>query len=62
MKKLIILGTGGNCIDILDTVNDLNEHNAHKIYECIGFLDDNKENWGEVHYGIEVLGPPEQCF
>lgn len=57
MKKLIILGTGGNCIDILDTVNDINENNGHAIYQCIGFLDDNQENWGKVHYGIEVLGP-----
>jgi len=57
MKKLIILGTGGNCIDILDTVNDLNESNGHTIYECIGFLDDNQENWGKVYFGIEVLGP-----
>lgn len=57
MKKLIILGTGGNCIDILDTVYDINENNRHTIYECIGFLDDNQENWGKVHYGIKVLGP-----
>jgi len=57
MKKLIILGTGGNCIDILDTINDINEINVHPIYECIGFLDDNQENLGKVHYGIEVLGP-----
>ena len=57
MKKLIILGTGGNCIDILDTVNDINENNGHTIYECIGFLDDAQENWGKVHYGIKVLGP-----
>ncbi len=54
MKKLIILGTGGNCIDILDTINDINEINVHPIYECIGFLDDNQENLGKVHYGIEV--------
>ncbi len=57
MKRLIILGTGGNCIDILDTVNAINEHNQHTIYKCIGFLDDNLENKGKVHFGVEVLGP-----
>ena len=57
MKKLIILGTGGNCIDILDTVNEINEHSGQTIYECIGFLDDNQDCWGKVHYGIKVLGP-----
>ncbi len=57
MKKLIILGTGGNCIDILDAVNDINEKNGHTIYECIGFLDDNPKNLGKKHQGIEVLGP-----
>jgi len=57
MQKLIILGTGGNCIDILDTVNDINQCTGQTVYECIGFLDDNKENLGKVHYGVEVLGP-----
>jgi acetyltransferase-like isoleucine patch superfamily enzyme len=28
MKKLIILGTGGNSIEILDTVNDINENSV----------------------------------
>lgn len=57
MKKLIIFGTGGNCIDILDTINEINENSRETIYECIGFLDDNKKKWGETHYGIGVLGP-----
>jgi sugar O-acyltransferase (sialic acid O-acetyltransferase NeuD family) len=57
MQKLIILGTGGNCVDILDTVNDINQHTGQTVYECVGFLDDNKENWGKVIRGIEVLGP-----
>jgi sugar O-acyltransferase (sialic acid O-acetyltransferase NeuD family) len=56
MKKLIILGTGGNCIDILDTINDINESKGHTVYKCIGFLDDNPENLGKIHYGIKVLG------
>lgn len=57
MKELIILGIGGNCIDILDILNDINASKRRTIYKCIGFLDDKQENWGKVHYGIEVLGP-----
>jgi len=60
-KKLIILGTGVNCIDILDTVNDINEGQRHLLYECIGFLDDNQKNWGKEHYGVKVLGPLESA-
>jgi sugar O-acyltransferase (sialic acid O-acetyltransferase NeuD family) len=56
-KKIIILGTGGNCIDILDTINDINSHLQVHKYECIGFLDDNKLNWGKEVYGVKVLGP-----
>lgn len=55
IKKIIILGTGGNCIDILDTINDINQGSLR--YECVGFLDDNSEKWGEVFFGVSVLGP-----
>lgn len=36
-KKIIILGTGGNCLDILDTLNDINSARGEQVYECIGF-------------------------
>lgn len=55
-KKIIILGTGGNCIDILDTINDINAATDVKRYECVGFLDDNAQNWGKEYYGVKVLG------
>ena len=54
MKKIIILGTGGNCIDILDTINEINAISAQ--YSCIGFLDDNPENAGKRVQGIDVIG------
>jgi sugar O-acyltransferase (sialic acid O-acetyltransferase NeuD family) len=57
IKNIIILGTGGNCIDILDTINDINNSQRKNIYKCIGFLDDNKLNWGKEFQGIKVLGP-----
>lgn len=56
-KKIIILGTGGNCIDILDTINTINSLKSIKRYECVGFLDDNEQNWGKEYYGVPVLGP-----
>lgn len=54
-KKVIILGTAGNCIDILDTLNTINSVNPQ--YECVGFLDDNENYWGKEIYDIQVLGP-----
>jgi sugar O-acyltransferase (sialic acid O-acetyltransferase NeuD family) len=56
-KNIIILGTGGNCIDILDTINDINDSRRNNIYKCVGFLDDNELHWGKEIQGIKVLGP-----
>jgi sugar O-acyltransferase (sialic acid O-acetyltransferase NeuD family) len=56
-KKVVILGTGGNSIDILDTINDINSQALREIYECVGFLDDNEALWSNVLYGVKVLGP-----
>jgi sugar O-acyltransferase (sialic acid O-acetyltransferase NeuD family) len=55
LKDIIILGTGGNCIDILDTVNEINK--KEQIYRCKGFLDDDMEKWGKKIMGVQVLGP-----
>lgn len=59
MKKIIILGTGGNCIDILDAINEINLI-SHQ-YECIGFLDDNPDNLGKEYYGVKVIGSLSQA-
>lgn len=56
-KRIIILGTGGNCIDILDTIHAINESERRGSYECVGFLDDNEQSWGKEYHGIPVLGP-----
>jgi sugar O-acyltransferase (sialic acid O-acetyltransferase NeuD family) len=55
-KDIIILGTGGNCIDILDSINEINEKNDRKVYNCLGFLDDNINMHGKIINGAEVLG------
>ena len=56
-KKVVILGTGGNSVDILDTMHDINSHALHDVYECVGFLDDNQALWGNHLHGVKVLGP-----
>jgi sugar O-acyltransferase (sialic acid O-acetyltransferase NeuD family) len=55
-KKLIILGTGGNSIDIFDTINDINKSKNVDVFECIGLLDDDEALWGKVIHGLKVLG------
>lgn len=61
MKKIVILGTGGNCIDILDTLHDINSKQGKAVYECAGFLDDNPANWDHSFYGVRVLGPLQKA-
>jgi sugar O-acyltransferase (sialic acid O-acetyltransferase NeuD family) len=55
-RRIVILGTGGNSVDILDTIHDVTKHSACG-YECIGFLDDNELLWGKNIHGLKVLGP-----
>ena len=55
--RIIILGTGGNCIDILDTLNDVNAARGARVYECAGFLDDAPDRAGAELHGVKVLGP-----
>jgi sugar O-acyltransferase (sialic acid O-acetyltransferase NeuD family) len=57
MKEIIILGTGGNCIDILDAVLELNRSGIQATYHIRGFLDDNDSDWGKDYFGYKVLGP-----
>lgn len=55
-KRIVILGTGGNCIDILDTLLEINRTKNEQIYDCIGFLDDNPAKLNQSFYGVNVLG------
>lgn len=57
IKKIIILGTGGNCIDILDTIWEINKLYDEPEFKCIGFLDDDPSWHGGEIQGINVLGP-----
>ena len=53
-KDIIILGTGGNCIDILDSINEINMLKA--TYNVLGFLDDDQTNHGKSIHGKQILG------
>ena len=56
MKSIIILGTGGNCIDILDAINETNLRSREIVYKCAGFLDDDENLRGKKICGAPVLG------
>jgi sugar O-acyltransferase (sialic acid O-acetyltransferase NeuD family) len=56
-KEILILGTGGNCIDILDTIQEINSSRGPIRYRCIGFLDDDSDRLHRQYYGFPVLGP-----
>jgi len=55
-QKIVILGIGGNCVDILDTLNDINAASARPRFQCIGFLDDDPAAHGKLIGGIPVIG------
>jgi sugar O-acyltransferase (sialic acid O-acetyltransferase NeuD family) len=54
MGRILILGAGGNSVDILDVINEINE--AGEKYECLGFLDDNERVLGREIMGVRVVG------
>ena len=62
MRDLVILGSSGNVLDIVDAVQA-----SPMAYRLVGFLDDNR-SVGEVEYGFPVLGPlsadvaPDGCL
>ena len=55
-KKIIILGTGGTAIDILDIISDIGNNNKGGKLECIGFLDDEESKIGKTINNVRVLG------
>lgn len=57
MKEIIVFGVGGNCIDILDAILELNTHARAPVYRVLGFLDDREAVWHQEFAGHMVLGP-----
>ena len=56
VRKIIILGATGNCIDILDTISSINASLPSPRYDCIGFLDDDKLKWNKKIQGKPIIG------
>lgn len=56
-QPILILGTGGNAIDILDTLLALNRAGSKACWEPRGFLDDDPARQGTHIHGYPVLGP-----
>jgi sugar O-acyltransferase (sialic acid O-acetyltransferase NeuD family) len=57
VRDIVIFGTGGNCLDILDTIEELNRASGATVYRCLGFLDDDAAKLGREYHGARVLGP-----
>lgn len=55
MRTVIILGTGGNCIDILDALLAIEAATPGTLV-CAGFLDDDERTHGTTIHGCPVLG------
>jgi sugar O-acyltransferase (sialic acid O-acetyltransferase NeuD family) len=56
LRKVVVFGTGGTSIDIVDTLHDLNAAGIGPRYECVAFLDDNPALWGTTLAGVPVIG------
>lgn len=61
MENIVILGTGGNCVDILDTLNAINSAAGDARFRCAGFLDDDPATHGSTVRGVPVLGGLSQA-
>lgn len=56
MKKIIVLGAKLGP-DVVDIIHDINQAAGKRLYDCVGFLDDDKRLWGKNLFGTKVLGP-----
>jgi sugar O-acyltransferase (sialic acid O-acetyltransferase NeuD family) len=66
-KRIVILGSSGTSLDILDTLRAVNEATGREEFRCIGLLDDNPSLKGSMRNGVEILGPMSlaatlECF
>jgi sugar O-acyltransferase (sialic acid O-acetyltransferase NeuD family) len=55
--RVVIFGTAGNCIDILDAMLAVNRARGRTVYECAGFLDDKPAAAGTRIHSVPLLGP-----
>jgi len=57
-QDLVILGAGGEGMNLLGMVKDINEnHPGEENYNIIGFLDNDETKHSTEVLGVEVMGP-----
>jgi sugar O-acyltransferase (sialic acid O-acetyltransferase NeuD family) len=56
VKRLIVLGATGGCLDVVNTVQQINKKKYYSSFEIIGILDDKIELHGKTLAGCKVLG------
>ena len=61
MQKLVILGTSGNSLEILEAVLDSHGADTSSRFAVEGFLDDDPNKWGQDILGYPVIGPLSQA-
>lgn len=54
MKNIVIIGAGGVGRETSLIIRKINE--LESTWNLIGFIDDNKDNWGKVINGYSVIG------
>jgi len=55
--NVIIIGAGPLGIDVIETIDLLNQSASEPIYRCIGFVDDDHSKWNTTIKGRRILGP-----
>ncbi|MFC0236517.1 acetyltransferase [Fictibacillus phosphorivorans] len=54
MKDIVVYGAGGFAREVAYLIEQINENNP--TWNLLGYIDDNKENQGEILNGYQVLG------
>ena len=54
---IVIIGTGGTALEIVDTLLFINDTTRGQQWEIVGFLDDDERLWNTDIDGYPVLGP-----
>jgi sugar O-acyltransferase (sialic acid O-acetyltransferase NeuD family) len=60
-RDLVIVGTGGTSVDILDAVHAVNTLADGPAFRPVCFLDDNAARFGTMLHGLPVRGPLESA-
>lgn len=54
MEELVVIGASGLGMEVLWVARAMNRE--RKVFEILGFVDDNEDRWGKIFDGSPVLG------